>query len=160
MRKLYKKAILLILLLVCICFCGGIINRAYGDIELNGVYEQELFIRELVGGYIQKGDALDSWINRLARNENCYVGIKDGELVGTWDNGSYSYGALCYKRGTFIMFVRKFNLLPEATDDEIMNQIGDVRFQKQLTRLVMEDSWNNWSHWYNNTKHVIGYPPK
>jgi hypothetical protein len=154
MRKLKKKMVLLILLLVCICLLG---HKASGG-KMNGVYEQELFIREF--GYIQKGDALDSWINRLARNENCYVGVKGGELVGTWDNGSYSYGALCYKRGTFIMFVKKFNLLPEATDDEIMNQIGDVRFQKQLTRLVMEDSWNNWSHWFTTTKYKIGYPPK
>ena len=47
MRKLNKKAILLILLLVCACFLSGIINRASGDNELNMGYEQELFIREL-----------------------------------------------------------------------------------------------------------------
>jgi hypothetical protein len=43
----FKKAILLILLLVCALFLGGIINHASGDIETKMVYEQELFIREL-----------------------------------------------------------------------------------------------------------------
>ena len=47
MEKQFKKAILLILLLVCALFLGGIINHASGDIETKMVYEQELFIREL-----------------------------------------------------------------------------------------------------------------
>jgi len=47
MRKLEKKVILLILLLVCTCFLGGIINHSFGDNELKMVYKQELLIREL-----------------------------------------------------------------------------------------------------------------
>jgi hypothetical protein len=105
-------------------------------------------------------DNLDVWLDNLGRHEGCAVGVKNGELVGTWDNGSYSYGILCFKQGTFIEQVRKYKLLTEATDEELMNYIGDPQFQKKLARLMILDNWNNWRHWYNTTKYKIGYPPK
>jgi hypothetical protein len=107
-----------------------------------------------------KKDALDEWNDNLGRHEGCIAKIIDGKLVGTMDSGSYSYGILCFKKQTFIGYVKQFNLLPYSTDEEIMNWIGDNQFQKNLARLMILDDYNNWRHWKNTTLYKIGYPPK
>lgn len=97
-------------------------------------------------------DELDIWLMKLASHEGC-------KPEGTMDRGSLSYGLFCYKEGTFKMFVKKYDLLPNAEEDEIMNLIGDAQFQWKLTRMVFEDSCQNWRNWYTSTVKKIGLPP-
>lgn len=140
-------------------FVGAILQVGYDTAEILLPYPKDY----------QK-DELDVWIDHLGRHENCVVEVKNGELIGTMDSGSYSYGIMCFKRDTFIMFVRKYKLLPEATDDEIMNFVGDNFFTKNLTRLIILDRHANWAHWKTSTLGFttkdgrkiigVGYPPK
>lgn len=98
-------------------------------------------------------DALSVWIEELGDMERCAVN-------GTWDNGSYSYGNWCYKEGTFEYFVRRYDLLPGTEDAELMNLIGDEEIQRELTRLVFEDSYRNTSHWFTSIYiRGLGEPP-
>ena len=105
-------------------------------------------------------DALMHWLDDLARHEGCAFKVVNGELVGTWDNGSYSYGPLCFKRGTLIGFVKGLKILPEAEDDEIMNLAGDAQFTKQVAYKMITTRYENWRHWYNTVKNHVGLPPK
>lgn len=106
-------------------------------------------------------DELDFWINKLGKIERC-------EPNGTWDSGSLSFGILCFKEKTFIQYVKKFNLLPDAEDKEILNFIGDNFFQKRLARLMILDNFNNWKHWQTSILREcnqfgvcgIGFPPR
>jgi len=72
-------------------------------------------------------------------------GREDIKIVDT--NGWYSYSCLQFQFPTFKQYVRRYGLLPDATDEELMNMIGDCEFQKELAyRMISEDS-GNWSHW-------------
>ena len=98
-------------------------------------------------------DELTVWLTKLAKNENCpHQGIIDS-------NGLRSSGIFCYQDRTFIGFVKKYNLLPNTEDKEILNFIGDNEFQLKLTRLVFEDNPKHWTHWFNTVKFKIGLPP-
>jgi len=97
-------------------------------------------------------DALDIWIEHLAKHEGC-------SPTGTPDMGSLSYGDLCFKKGTFVGFVKQFNLLPQCEGDEVMNWIGDGQFQRKLAKMMIEDKYSNWQHWRTTVK-KIGLPPK
>lgn len=73
-------------------------------------------------------------------------------------NGQLSYGRFCYQAGTFIVFVKKFNLMPGAEDAEIMNMIGDEAFERSLTVLEFRHDPRAWWHW-QTTVGKIGMPP-
>jgi hypothetical protein len=100
-------------------------------------------------------DLIDPWLNKLAKRENC-------SPTGTWDNGSFSYGAFCYKFNTFKGFVRQYELLPNAEDNELYNWIGDTNFQRELTELIVLYEPPNVVRglWLNTiTKKGVGLPP-
>ena len=100
-------------------------------------------------------DDLDRWLSILTQpgNEAC-------DPEGTHDMGSLSYGALCFKEDTFRRYVARYNLLPYAEGDEVMNWIGDSRFQHKLAKKMIQEDWKNWRHWKNTVINKIGYPPK
>lgn len=139
MRKLYKKAILLILLLVCACFLGGIINRAYGDIETKMVYEQELFIRELTLREQQK-----IYLYENLGNFNLYK--KMVKIANCESN--FSQSAVNHKSNDFGLFQ-----VNEATWDETARSMGlnykeDWRDNILMARYIYQtqgiSAWN-WS---------------
>lgn len=100
-------------------------------------------------------DELDLWIDKLVEYESCPVeGMIDR-------NRKMSYGCLCFQETTFEVYTRLYNLLPEAEDQELINMIGDCEFQKMLVRKMIEDNYNNWTHWYASVvKRGLGKPPK
>jgi hypothetical protein len=105
MRKLEKKAILLILLLVFICFIG----KACGS-KLNGVYEQELFIRELTIVEQQK-----IYLYENLGNFNLYK--KMVKIANCESN--FSQSAVNHKSNDFGLFQ-----INEATWDETATSMG------------------------------------
>ena len=114
--------------------------------------EEEITIQE-------ETNALEEWLFRLSRGENC-------PPEGIWDVHSFSYGRYCYKKGTFLGFVRLYNLMPQAEDNEVFNMMGDPKFQDILTRAVFENNPKDRVHWRNtvlgNEKlgiKGIGLPP-
>jgi hypothetical protein len=101
--------------------------------------------------------AIDEWVDRLGERERC-------DPLGTPDGGSLSYGRFCFKRGTFTMFVKKYNLLPQCEDEEIMNWINDSEFQERLTKIIITNNPEDWRHWKNSVmvyrgRKGIGLPP-
>ena len=126
----------------------GVMPKALPELKDTPVSLSEGAVSEIIIN--QKSD-LYAWIEKLGDNEGC-------STIGTPDNGSLSYGRWCYKSGTFKMFVKKYNLLPDTEENEIMNWIGDNSFQRILTRAVFNDSITNASHWKNTVK-KIGNPP-
>lgn len=100
-------------------------------------------------------DTLTIWLSKLAQHENCPPqGIIDS-------NNLRSSGIFCYQDSTFIQFVKKYKLMPQAEDKEILNMIGDISFQEKLTRMVFEDNPANWVHWYNSVTYGgFGKPPQ
>lgn len=88
-----------------------------------------------------KKEALTAWIEKLAKGEGCPVeGLIDS-------NHKLSYGDLCFQEATFKGFVKKYNMLPDAEDNEYMNLIGDGKFQRELTYKILTDKYENWRHW-------------
>ena len=88
--------------------------------------------------------ALENWIEKLVYYES--NGITD-VVVLDWNN-KYSYGCLQFQEETFRGFVDGFNLLPNATYEEVMNFIYDCDFQKQLAFKMIDKRYENWRHWY------------
>jgi hypothetical protein len=77
---------------------------------------------------IDRRMAVNIWLNNLELYENCPInGIID-------TNGKISAGPLCYQDSTFISFVKKYNLLPNAEDQEILNMRGDRELQFKASR--------------------------
>lgn len=86
---------------------------------------------------------LNRWIDKLGTYENCGEKILDS-------NHRYSYGILCFQEATFKGYVKKYNLLPEAEDNEIMNFISDDEFQKKLARTMIREDCKNLNHWFTS----------
>lgn len=101
----------------------------------------------------EPGPKFEVWLTRLGKGEAC----PPHGLVDT--NNKKSYGTFCYQEYTFLMFVRKYNLLPQAEDREVLNFIGDKEFQLLLTKKVFDDDLDNWIHWQTTIRR-IGLPPK
>ena len=98
----------------------------------------------------------DLWIAKLEKRENC-------SSTGTWDSSSWSYGAMCFKFNTFRHYVRQYELLPDAEDNELMNWIGDADFQRELTKLIVLYEKPGvvrglWLNTITNPKNGIGLP--
>lgn len=108
----------------------------------------------LVGGVLV-GDGLDTWLDELRNYENCPVeGIVD-------INRNLSFGCLCFQENTFKGYVKQFNLLPQSEDVELMNWISDCDFQKILAKKMIQDKYENWSHWRTSViERKLGLPPK
>ena len=68
------------------------------------------------------------------------------KAINPHDGGSPSYGLYQYKRGTWLYFVRKYNLFPETEDKELDNIIMDREAQEKVTYEVLKDS-KNYPHW-------------
>lgn len=101
---------------------------------------------------VKVSDPVAEWVDKLGEHENCPPeGIIDS-------NKKRSYGKFCYQVETFKMFVKRYNMLPQAEDKEVLNFISDDTFQKELTVRVIRDNPKNWTHWFTSTK-KIGPPP-
>ena len=103
---------------------------------------------------------LRHWIERLALAES-----SNTATITILDvNNKHSYGCLQFQEQTFIGYVKRYKLLPEAEDGEIMNQIYDCPFQKDLAGRMIQEDYDNWRHWQNSVLEYqgrtgIGLPP-
>lgn len=95
---------------------------------------------------------IDVWLDKLAMCES--GGRADIKILDS--NKKWSYGILQYQRQTFIAYTRKYNLLPSAEDDEIMNFIYDPDYQKMLAKKMIMDGG---AHHWRNCVNKIGKPP-
>lgn len=100
-------------------------------------------------------DALDQYIDTLANEYEC----RDcPELFKRLDsNNRYSYGCLQFQEATFISSVKRYKLLPQAEDHEIMNFIYDCEFQKTVAREMFLSEKDAANHWF--TSIYKGHPP-
>jgi hypothetical protein len=97
---------------------------------------------------------LAQWIDALAVAES-----GNREWIAHQDrDGGYNYGCLQFRERTFRHFVTKFNLVPNAEQDEVMNLIYDCAFQKRLALRMLRENPENWKHW-KKTVRRIGLPP-
>ena len=92
-------------------------------------------------------DELDLWIEKLAKTENC-------SPLGTPDNGSLSYGKFCFKKSTWQEQIRKYEMLPQAEWDELMNFIGEDELQTKLVRKMLVANPENWRHWWTSCQKI------
>lgn len=100
---------------------------------------------------------LKDWILELVQKES--GGREDIKHLDV--NGKYSYSCLQFQEETFVGFVKEFNLLPGAEDDEILNFIMDCEIAKQLAFLMISDRYDNWKHWRNSVLNTdLGLPPQ
>lgn len=102
---------------------------------------------------------LDHWLNQLKWKENC----PEWGMVDS--NGLKSYGVMCFQEATFKQYALKYNLLPHAEPNEIVNLIDNESLQKELAKRMIQDDPDNWRHWYNSVvgykgRKGIGLPPK
>jgi hypothetical protein len=97
---------------------------------------------------------LRKWIDALAVAES---GNRPWIVHQDRDGGS-NYGCLQFRERTFRVFVKKFNLAPNAQPDEVMNLIYDCGFQKRLAARMIRKNCENWKHW-RKTVERIGLPP-
>lgn len=137
-----NKICIFAFILFLVALIGGVHSKLSKEVSVQAQIPEQIFIP----------DKLDSWLDKLEKGENC-------NPRGTMDNGSLSYGAFCYKAGTFVMFVRKFKFLKNTEDAELMNFIGDPDFQRTLTRKEFLEDPNAWKHWRTTIVYKIGFPP-
>lgn len=100
-------------------------------------------------------ESLEAWLDKLVTYENCPIkGIVD-------TNGKKSYGAFCYQEGTYLHFVKKYNLMPYAEEGELLNNLSDYSTQRKLTRLIVTNEPNGYKHWLTSTviRKGLGLPP-
>lgn len=75
------------------------------------------------------------------------------KAINPHDGGSPSYGLYQFKRETWVYFVRKYSLFPDAEDVELQNLIMDRKAQNIVTSKVLEDKSNR-KHWINCFKTI------
>lgn len=96
---------------------------------------------------------MEEYLDKLRDMESC-------SEQGTPDMGSPSFGAYCYKTGTYLLFVRKYKLLPNMEDGELINNLSDYRTQRELTRLILAYEPNGARNWYTSIfVRGLGLPP-
>ena len=99
-----------------------------------------------------------TWMEMLEADRVLYK-LAERESAGTFDpfivnphdakiTGYVSTGIFQYQPGTFLEFVKKYDAMPGATDEEIMMAINDPYIQIFITRRTLIDG--GWSHWYNS----------
>ena len=68
--------------------------------------------------------------------------------IKVWDVGSYSFGYLQFKLGTFLGFGKKYQILPEEiTQREALLLIYNENIQTEIAREMLADGL--WYHWKN-----------
>ncbi|MDO8515708.1 MAG: hypothetical protein Q7S28_00460 [bacterium] len=98
---------------------------------------------------------LDAWIEKLVLQES--GGKENIKIVDK--NGYHSYGCLQFQKGTFIAYGTRYGLITE--DDDINTLIYDCELQKLLAKLMIQDNYGNWRHWYTSSMtKKVGKPPK
>lgn len=118
--------------------------------------QKEDEIKEEIERIERVEDALDAWINELARFECEGCGTRYRRLDS---NNKYSYSCLQFQEATFREMVRLYDpSLPHELFGEI---IYDCSYQKQLARAMFEDQGVKASrHWYTSIyKRGLGEPP-
>lgn len=99
--------------------------------------------------------SIDLWLQKLVMKEsNGRTRIKVMDV-----NGKYSYGCLQFQMATFQAYMRRFSLLSEMNLGGWEETIYDCELQKRLAKLMLEEDYDAWMHWYNSTL-AIGYPPQ
>jgi len=89
-------------------------------------------------------DELGMLIDQLAMCESS--GRTDIKILDS--NNLHSYGLLQFQEATFIGYTKKYNLRPEMEDQEIMNEIYNGDYQKELARKILEEP-SGWKNWFN-----------
>ena len=120
--------------------------------------EQSLPISQTIAQRIDFKDELDLWIDQLETYE-CENCAKTHKTLDT--NDKYSHGCLQFQDGTFIEYIRRYKLLPNLSDKEILLQIYDCELQKKTARLMILENYDNWEHWFTSVYvRGLGLPPK
>ena len=102
---------------------------------------------------IQRPDALDRWITKLAFCESS----NRPEAINQFDGGSPSYGYLQWKVDSFWRYNNKYKVLPNLEKQEVYNIIKDRETQIELTRKVLLEEYNGrgWRNWWNCAR-IVG----
>lgn len=99
-----------------------------------------------------------TWMDMLKADPVLYA-LARAESAGTFDpfienphdaaiTGYVSTGIFQYQPGTFRGFVKEYDAMPGATDEEIDAAITDPYIQIYITRRALIDG--RWNHWYNS----------
>lgn len=106
---------------------------------------------------VQEPTPLEKWIGELSIKES--GGRADIRILDV--NGYYSYGCLQFQLATFKGYSQKYSLYNGYTDDQYRTEMFNCDSEKSLAKLMIEDSYSNWKHWYNSvTKGTsLGLPP-
>lgn len=121
-------------------------NTAEGQIEGKELkLEQEIW---LACPQNTPKDSLCYFLNKLAFCESSNNPL----AINPDDKGSPSFGLFQYKEKTWEYKIRKYDLLPYATDAELMNFIFDEGLQTYLTKRILKDG--GWRHWFNCGRRV------
>lgn len=72
--------------------------------------------------------------------------------------GEPSIGCLQYQPKTWVEQIKKYNLLPNAEENEYMNYINDCELQQRLTWLILKNEKEGWKRW--GTSFVLLNLPK
>jgi hypothetical protein len=142
-----RKIALLVIIGVVGIILNGLWLQKSGKMPLNwadflGMVNMPTSEREAVKtAFSAEETAIVEWVDEIAKYENCGSGIID-------TNGRKSFGDLCFQETTFRTYVKKYNLLPQCEEAEIMNWITDGDFQRELAYRMIDEDIENWRHWY------------
>lgn len=93
--------------------------------------------------------SINQWLENLVNQESS----GNARIVVLDVNGRYSYGCLQFQRATWDAYRDAYGI----TADDIF----DCNQQRKLARLMIEDDYSNWRHWFNSvTRYGVGKPPK
>lgn len=104
----------------------------------------------------QVNNDLWQWIEKLEEYE-CKGCPPNFKLIDR--NGKFSYSCLQFQERTFRHYIRKYNLIPYAEENEVLNFIYDCDLQKFLAYLIIEDNPNKYIYWITSVKRGLGKPP-
>lgn len=91
---------------------------------------------------------MNHWIDRLIDAESEYDSRAD--IIDT--NGLHSRGCLMFQDATLKEYSSRYKIKGSAFNCE---------FEKKLTKMMIEENWNNWKQWWTSVKKKgVGYPPK
>lgn len=141
MRDYLKHKVLTIALILPFIYVPGTLPSVlyYPTLErLSQVnFERNLPIPEV------RDPQIVAQIEELAMCESS--GRENVKIVDT--NGWYSHSCLQFQFPTFEQYVKRYNMLPDAEYEDLVNMIGDCEFQKELAYKMISESPDNWAHW-------------
>lgn len=98
------------------------------------------------------------WLDRLAEDFECAGCAPNYKRIDS--NGKYSYGCLQFQEATFKTAIRKYQILPDIEDNEIMNRIYDCDLQKIVAAHIWKNEGNlAYYHWKTSIDRGAGMPP-